>query len=178
MAENPMRNIKIEKVVLNVGGVGEKLDKGVILLEKISGMKPIKVQATKRIPTWKVRPGLEVGTKVTIRDSKKAEDLIKRLLPAINNTLKEKQIKDNFVSFGVQEYIEIPDMEYIREVGIMGFEVTIVFSRPGRRIEQKKTKSGKIKRMVVGAEEIKEILKSKFGINILEKRKHNEEETQ
>ena len=67
LKENKMREIKLEKVILNIGGVGEKLDKGVILLEKISGKKAIKVKATKRIPTWNVRPGLEVGTKITLR---------------------------------------------------------------------------------------------------------------
>jgi large subunit ribosomal protein L5 len=175
MAENVMRNIKIEKVILNIGGVGEKLDKGVILLEKVSGRKPVKVAATKRIPTWHVRPGLEVGTKVTLR-GEDAEKIIVKLLPAIKNTLKEKQIKDNFVSFGIHEYIEIPGIEYIREVGIMGFEVTIVFVRAGRRIEQRKVKNGKMRRQVVKAEEITEILEKKFGTKILRRGKKNDSE--
>ena len=171
--EQIMKNIKIEKLVLNIGGVAEKLEKGVILLEKISGKKAIKIQATKRIPNWGVRPGLEVGTKVTLR-GKNAEDLLRRLLPVIENTLKEKQIKDNFFSFGVAEYIEIPDMEYIREVGIMGFEVTVVFSRPGKRIEKKKIKRGSAKKQIVRAEEIIKIMEDKFGTKILRKRKKND----
>lgn len=168
--DNKMREIKIEKVVLNVGGTGDKLEKGVILLETVSGKKAIKVQATKRIPTWHVRPGLEVGTKVTLR-GQDAEDMIVKLLPAIQNTLKEKQIKDNFVSFGIHEYIEIPGVEYIREVGIMGFEVTVVFSRAGKRIERKKTKTGKTKRQVVTAKEIEDIFVNKFETKILRRRK-------
>ena len=95
MQDNVMRDIKLEKVTLNIGGTGEKLDKGFILLEKISGRKPVRVKATKRIPTWQVRPGLEVGTKVTLR-GEDAIKLLKRLLPAIDNTLKEKQIQNNF----------------------------------------------------------------------------------
>jgi len=173
--ENKMRDIKIEKVVLNIGGVGDKLEKGVILLKTLTNKKPVKVAATKRIPTWKVRPGLEVGTKVTLR-GKEAEELLKRLLPSIENTLKARQIQDNFISFGIAEYIEIPEMEYIREVGIMGFEVTVVFTRPGKRVERKKAKSGNAKRQIVKAEEIKEIMKTKFDTTILEKRKKQEEE--
>ncbi len=169
--ENKMREIKIEKVVLNVGGTGEKLEKGVILLENLTGKKAVKVQATKRIPTWHVRPGLEVGTKITLRGAD-AEKMVKRLLPAIQNTLKEKQIKDNFVSFGIHEYIEIPGMEYIREVGIMGFEVTIVFTRAGKRIEKKKIKSGKTRRQIVTSKEIEEILVNKFETKILRRRKN------
>lgn len=168
--ENNMRNIKLEKVVLNIGGTGEKLDKGFILLKTLSGKKPVKVQATKRIPVWRVRPGLEVGVKVTLR-GEEAEKILTRVFPAIENTLKSKQIKDNFVSFGIPEYIEIPDMEYIREVGIMGLEVTAVFVRKGKRIEREKTKTGKTKRQIVSADEIKKILIDKFKLNILEGKK-------
>jgi len=168
--ENRMNKAKLEKVILNIGGTGEKLDKGFILLEKLSGKKPVKIQATKRIPSWGVRPGLEVGTKVTLRGGK-AKQILKKLLPAINKTLKEKQIKDNFVSFGIHEYIEIPGIEYIREVGIMGLEVTAVFSKSGKRIEKKKIKKGSAKKQKVGSEEIAEILEKDFQVNILRKRK-------
>ena len=165
-----MREIKLEKVVLNIGGTAEKLDKGFILLKTITGKQPVKVAATKRIPNWGVRPGLEVGTKVTLR-GKEAEDMLKRLLPAINNTLKEKQIRENFVSFGIHEYIEIPGVEYIREVGIMGFELTAVFSRSGKSVEKRKIKRGKPKRLTITKQEIEEYLTTKFNTTILRKQK-------
>ncbi len=166
-----MRTPKIEKVILNVGGVGEKLEKGFILLQKFSGKKPIKIKAKKRIPTWGVRPGLELGTKVTIRGPD-AEALIKRALPAIGNTIKEKQIRPNFVSFGIPEYIEIPGLEYIREVGIMGFEMTITFVRTGRRVGLKKVKRGKVRRQDVTVEEITKIMEDKFKTKILRRVKN------
>ena len=169
--ENMMRDIKIERVVLNRGGTGEKLDRGVLLLENLTNRKPMKVKATKRIPTWGVRPGLEVGTKVTLR-GKEAFAILKRLLPAIDSTLKQKQIQDNFVSFGIHEYIEIPEMEYIRDVGIMGLEVTVVFARAGRRVEKKKVKKGKTKRQVVTKEEIEQILEKDFEVQIIKSRRH------
>jgi large subunit ribosomal protein L5 len=171
--ENKMREITIEKVILNIGGTGEKLDKGFILLEKISGKKPVKVQATKRIPTWQVRPGLEVGTKVTLR-GEEAITILKRLLPAVDNTLKEKQVQDNFFSFGISEYIEIPGMEYIREVGIMGLEVTAVFQRAGKKVERKKVKRGKTRRLTVTKEEIISFIQDKFNTKILRKQRRNE----
>jgi len=170
-----MRQVNLDKVVLNIGGTGDKLDKGVILLGKISGKKPIKVKATKRIPTWGVRPGLEVGTKVTLR-GKEAIDIIKKLLPAVDNTLKERQIQNNFLSFGIHEYIEIPGVEYIREVGIMGFEVTIVFSRAGKSVETKKVKRGKSRRLVVSKQEIEDYLINKFNTKILRKKDRTLEE--
>jgi large subunit ribosomal protein L5 len=164
--ENKSREFKIEKVILNIGGVGEKLDKGVLLLEKISGKKAVRVKAVKRIPAWSVRPGQEVGKKVTIRGPE-ALEMLKRLLPAIDNTIKARQIQDNFFSFGIHEYVEIPGIEYMREVGMMGLEVTCVFSRQGKSVEKKKVKRGKIKRLVVAKEEIINFLETKFKTEII-----------
>jgi len=168
-----MRKIKLAKVVLNIGGTEDKLDRGFILLEKISGRKPIKIKAKKRIPTWQVKPGLEIGTKVTLR-GEEAEVILKKLLLTIDNTLKEKQIQDNFFSFGIAEYIEIQGLEYIREVGIMGLEVTAVFSRAGKKIEDKKIKKGKTKRLRVLKKEIEKYLENKFDTTILRKQRREE----
>ena len=168
--QNIMKGFKLDKVVLNIGGTEEKLEKGFILLEKLTGKKPVKVKAKKRIPTWSVRPGLEVGCKVTLR-GKEASEILKKCLPAIDNTLKSKQIQDNFFSFGVEEYIEIPTMEYIREVGIMGFEITAVFSRAGKYVEKRKAKRNKAKRSIVSKKEIIEFLESNYGTKVLEGRR-------
>ena len=70
----------------------------------------------------------------------------------------------NGFSFGVKEYIEIPGVEYQREIGIMGLDVTVVFKRAGRRIRIKKIKSGKIpKRQVITKEEIIRFMQNKFN---------------
>lgn len=167
--ENIMRTVKLEKVSLNIGGTGDKLERGFRLLEVLSGKKPVKVKATKRIPTWGVRPGLEVGTKVTLR-GEDAKRILLKLLPALENTIKEKQIRPNFLSFGIHEYIEIPGVEYIREVGIMGLEATAVFVRAGKRIERKKIKSGKAKNIDVSVEEIAEFMQKNFKVKILKKK--------
>ncbi len=175
MKANIMRTPKIVRVILNIGGTGDKVEKGFILLKKLTNKTPVKVATTKRIPTWNVRPGLVVGTKVTLR-GKDAEDFVQRVLPAIGSTIKERQFRPNFVSFGVHEYIEIPGMEYIREVGIMGFEVTVVFERAGKRIERRRAKRGKMRRQDVSVEEIKEIMEKKFKVKILQKIKYNQSE--
>ena len=161
-SENPMRKIRIEKVVLSIGATGENLEKGVKLLKIITGGKPSKMKARRRIPTLNVRPGLEVGAVVTIR--KKAEDVLKRMLNAIDNKLKRKQMSENNFSFGIKEYIEIPGTEYQREIGIMGLDVTVVFRRAGRRIRFKKIKRGRIPaRQIISKEEIIKFMENKFG---------------
>ncbi len=165
-----MRKIRIERVVLNVGGTEDKLKKGEILIGKISGAKPTRVKAKKRIPTWGVRPGLEVGVKVTLR-GKSAEELLKNVLMGVENTLKEKQIQENFISFGIKEYIEIPKVEYIREVGIMGFEVSVIFARAGKRVKLRKIKRGKVRRNDISPEEIIQFMETNFQTKIIRRKK-------
>ena len=159
--ENPMRKIKIEKIVLSVSGTGDQLEKGVKLIKIITNKKPAKTTSKKRIPSLGVRPGLEIGAVATIR--KKPEEILKRMLTAVDNTLRKKQISKNNFSFGIKEYIEIPGMEYQRDIGIMGFDVTVVFKRTGRRVQQKKIKRGKIpRRQVISEEEIIKFMEENF----------------
>ena len=164
--ENPMKEIEMEKLVLSIGAVGDELDKASRLLNIISGMKAVKTRSRKRIPAFNIRPGLEIGCKVTLR-GKKAEELLSRLLEAVNNQLKEKQIEPNGFSFGIPEYIEIPGMEYQREIGMLGLNITAVFKRKGKRTEIKKIKRGKIpQRQQVTREEIIKFMQLNFKIKI------------
>jgi len=158
---NTMREIKIEKVVLNIGSTGEELEKGVKLLGILTGSKPARMKSNKRIPTLNVRPGLEVGTVVTIR--KNTKEFLKRMLTSIDNKLKKKQISENNFSFGIEEYIEIPDIEYQRDIGIIGLDVTVVFKRTGRRVKLKKIKRGRVpKKQSISKEEIIKFMEEKF----------------
>ncbi len=164
--ENPMRKIKIEKILLSAGATGDDLAKAKKLLEFISGKKAQILSSSKRIPEFDVRPGLEVGTRVTLR-GEEAISLLKRLLGAIDNEIKKKQVSENHFSFGIKEYIEIPGAEYQRDIGIRGFNVTVVFIRSGIRVKLKKIKRGKFpKKQFVSKNEIvdymKEVFKTKF----------------
>jgi large subunit ribosomal protein L5 len=159
--ENLMREVKIEKVVLSIGGTGEDLEKGVKLLKVLTGRKPAKKKSHKRIPSLGVRPKLEVGAMVTIRQN--TREFLKKMLIAIDNKLTKKQISENNFSFGIAEYIEIPGVEYQREIGIMGFDVTVVFTRTGKRVKLKKVKRGKIpKKQIITREEIIKFMEDNF----------------
>jgi len=166
--ENASRNIRIEKVVLSVGGTAEELEKGFKLLQLVTNRKPAKMKSSKRIPSFGVRPGLQVGAVVTIR--KDAKDNLKRLLTAIENRLRKKQISENNFSFGIKEYIEIPGMEYQRELGVRGLDVTVVFKRMGRRVKLRKIKSGKIPlRQKISREEIIKFMEENFQTEFIGK---------
>ncbi|MEK6873320.1 MAG: 50S ribosomal protein L5 [Nanoarchaeota archaeon] len=164
MALNKMQEVEMEKLVLSFGGVKDELEKGYKLLQKISKEKPSRRISVKRIPGFGVRPKLEVGCMVTLRGDK-AKTLLKRLLVAIDHKIKKKQIAKNHFSFGIKEYIEIPGEDYDREIGMLGFNVVVVFSRKGKRVSIKKIKRGRLpERQHVTKEEIVKFMKENFNV--------------
>jgi large subunit ribosomal protein L5 len=159
---NKMRDILIDKVVLNIGAGTElaNVEKAVVLLEKISGAKTVKTYATKRIPTWKVRPGLPVGARVTLR-GKKAAELLNRLLTAIDFAIPKKSYTQNGFSFGVLEYVDVPGVKYDPKIGIIGFDATVALKRRGYRISRRKIRSAKVgHKHIISAEEAEAFAKS------------------
>ena len=161
-ASNPMRAVAIEKVILSAGATADALVKARKLLEFLTKRKAQVITTRKRIPDFNVRPGLEVGTRVTLRGNT-ALEMLRRLLGAVENTLSRKQVADNHLSFGIHEYIEIPEMEYQRDIGIRGFNTDIVFVRPGMRVKRKKLKAGHIpRRQYITRDEIIKYMEERF----------------
>ena len=143
--KNQMRDIRVEKVTLNIGAgkSEETLKKGLKLLQKLSPQTPVKTVAKKRIPAWGLRPGLAIGCKVTVR--KDAEAFLKRLLAAKENALPATVFDDQgHFSFGIPEYIDIQGIDYDPELKIMGLEVAVTLARPGYRVKNRKIRPQKI----------------------------------
>ena len=175
--ENPMREIVVEKVTLNVGvgEAGDKLEKAKLLLSRISGTKVVTTHAKKRIPSWNVRVGLAIGVKTTLR-GEKAIALLKRLFKAVDDTVNPKQFDDEGnLSFGVDEYIHIPDVKYDPSLGIIELDVCVTLKRKGGfRTKRKSYKNAKIgKSHRITKEEAAEFFKENFGIHVGEKRRSN-----
>ncbi len=159
---NVMRRVFIEKVLLSAGATGDNLKRSKKLLEIISGKQAQIIASSKRIPAFAVNPGLEVGTRITVR-GEEALALLRRLLGAIDNKLKKSSVAENHLSFGIKEYIEIPNMEYQRDIGIRGLNVTVVFSRAGLRVQRKKIKHGHVpKKQHVTKEEVIKHMEEQF----------------
>lgn len=166
---NPMKNIRIEKLTLNMGTGKEQatLEKGMKLLNMLTNKKPVKTFTQKRIPDWGVRPGLPVGCKVTLRKHEAAE-LIKRILDAKSNTLNEESFDElGTISIGVPEYIDIKDARYDPEIGIMGLQACITLERPGFRIKRRKIRPASIPKChQITKKEAMEFMKSKFNLKV------------
>lgn len=164
-----MRDIGIEKITLNIGTgePGAKLEKARKLLKMITGMNVISTVTQKRIPTWKIRPGLEIGCKVTVR-GKKAKELLKRLLQGAGNKIEEYKFdKQGNVSFGVKEYLDVPGLKYDAEIGVIGFNVAVTLKRPGFRIKRRRLKRKDVpKRHSISKENAIEFMKKEFNVTV------------
>jgi len=164
-----MRTIKIEKVTLNIGTgePGDKLEKARKLLKTISGMNAVPTASKKRIPTWKIRPGLVIGCKVTVR-GEKAKELLKNLLQGVENRLPEDKFDEQGnLSFGIKEYLDVPGIKYDAEVGVIGFDVAVTLQRAGFRIKRRKLKRKKLSaKQKITKEEAMEFIRKEFNVKI------------
>lgn len=168
MKENPMREIRIEKVTLNIGcgNDQDKLKRAEKLLQVLTGQKPL-ITKTKRRTTFGMARKKPIGVKVTLI-KKKAEDFLRDALQAVNNELKESQINDGNFSFGLKEYIDLPKAKYDPEIGILGMDVCVALERPGFRVKRRRIKRSKIgKKHLITKVETIEWLKEKFGVKFV-----------
>ena len=134
--QNRLEVPKINKIVLNMG-IGEnvsdskKINSAVDALELISGQKPVKTIAKKAIAGFKLREGLPVGVKVTLR-KKIMYEFIDRLiniaLPRVRDFrgLNNKSFDGNGnYAFGIKEHIIFPEINYESVTDIWGMDVVI-----------------------------------------------------
>jgi len=165
---NPTREIKIEKVTLNIGcgDDSEKVERAVKLLELLTDRKPM-VTKSKRRSTFDVAKGKPIGAMVTLR-GKKAEEFLRLALQAVENKIKTSQFdaEGNF-SFGIAEYIDIPGVKYQYAVGILGLDVVVTLERAGYRIKRRRIWRRKIpSKHKIKKEEATNWLNEKFGVEI------------
>lgn len=130
---------RLEKIVINMG-VGEAVaDSKVIAnavndLTLISGQKPIVISAKQSVASFKLREGMKIGCKVTLRNSR-MYDFLERLvlvsLPRVKEfkgfSKKSFDGRGNF-TFGIKEQIVFPEINYDRIDAIRGMDITFVTS--------------------------------------------------
>jgi large subunit ribosomal protein L5 len=135
---NPMQVPKLEKIVINMG-VGEaagdqkQLDAAVSELALISAQKPVKTLAKKAIAGFKIRKGLAIGCKVTLRKARMYEFLDRLVTIALPRVRDFRGIpvgkgfdgRGNF-ALGLKEQIIFPEIVYDRVETIRGMDIVFV----------------------------------------------------
>ena len=134
---NPMQVPRLDKIVINMG-VGEavadskKIDAAVGELTLIAGQKPIVIKARKSISTFKLREGMPIGCKVTLRRERMYEfldRLVNTALPQVRDfrglSPKSFDGRGNF-ALGIKEQIVFREIEYDTVDEIRGMDIVIV----------------------------------------------------
>jgi len=167
--ENPMRSIRVGKVVVNIGlgKSGEAIERGKRVLEQVTGQQPAQRRAKKSVRDFGIHKGEPIGVLVTVRGGGTAE-LINRLLAARDKKLSESCFDSRgSVSFGVKEHIEIPGIKYDPAIGILGMNVSVLLERPGGRVSRRLHKPAHVgKQHVVGKDEAMSYFRDQFGVAI------------
>jgi large subunit ribosomal protein L5 len=134
-----MQAPKVEKIVVNMG-VGDAinnarfLEEAVAELEAITGQKPIIRKAKKSVANFKLREGMEIGTKVTLRGEKMydfLEKLIRIALPRVRDFRGVNpgsfDGRGNY-TLGIKEQLIFPEIDYDKVNKVRGMDITIVTS--------------------------------------------------
>jgi large subunit ribosomal protein L5 len=134
---NVMQVPRVDKIVVNMG-VGEAIRDGRLLdaavedMTIVTGQKPVVTRARKSIAGFKLREGMPIGVKVTLRGDRMWEfldRLISLALPRIRDfrglSPDSFDGKGNY-TFGVTEQLIFPEIDYDKIVQVRGMDITIV----------------------------------------------------
>jgi large subunit ribosomal protein L5 len=134
---NPMQVPRLEKIVVNIG-VGEatqdakKVDAAVGDLTAITGQHPVVTRAKQSIATFKLRKGMPIGCKVTLRRQRMYEFLDRLITVALPRVRDFRGVsgrsfdgRGNF-ALGLREQIVFPEIDYDRVDAVRGMNVVVV----------------------------------------------------
>ena len=135
--KNVMQIPKLEKIIINIGageavGNAKVLESAVKDLTTIAGQKPVITKAKKSIAAFKLREGMPLGTKVTLRGERMYEFLDKLIKIALPRVRDFRRINPNAFdgrgnyALGLKEQLIFPEIEYDQVDRITGMNVVIV----------------------------------------------------
>lgn len=137
--KNVMEIPKLEKIVINMGlgdckDNAKALELAVSELATISGQKPLVTKAKKSVANFKLRAGMNVGAKVTLRGDRMyefADKLVSIVLPRVRDfrgvSTKAFDGRGNY-ALGVREQLIFPEIDYDKVEKIRGLEMIFVTS--------------------------------------------------
>lgn len=167
--QNIMRKVLLDKATVNicVGNDKQGMIRAEKLIKALTNKTPVHACAKKRLATWQIRPGLPIGYKVTLRDQE-AKEFLAWIFKSKGNKLKVSSLdKTGNFAIGVSEYLDLSGMKYDADIGIMGFEVMITFTRPGSRVKSRRLRKSRVPlRHKVTKDEVINYLGNEFKVKV------------
>ena len=168
---NPMQEIGIDKVVVNigVGEAGDKLIKAEKVLELLTHSKPVRTISRTTNRDLGIRKLMPIGCKVTLRKGS-AEEFLKSALWVKENRITGYSFdKEGNFSFGIPDYTDFEGMKYDPEIGIFGMDISVTMKRKGYRISRRKISRRRLPNKIrITPDEVKSFVKSKFNVEVIE----------
>ena len=134
--DNPMQVPRLEKVVINMG-VGDSLKDGRLMeaavedLQVITGQRPVVTKARKSVAGFKIREGMAIGVKVTLRGDRMWEFVDRLVSIAIPRIRDFRGLNPgsfdghgNF-TLGLTEQLIVPEIDYDKVAKVRGMDITV-----------------------------------------------------
>ena len=166
--KNPMKEIHVSKVVINigVGKSGDPVEKAKNALSELTGKTPSVRGAKKSVRDFGIHKGEPIGAMVTLRRTD-ATNFLRRIMESKRNVIKNSSFDNNGnISFGIREHIDIPGTKYNPDIGIFGMDVCAALTRPGYRISRRRNPSRIGKNHKITKDESIDFFKTQFGVEV------------
>lgn len=141
-----MRKPRILKVCVNfaVGTSGQELERARSLCKRLTNQTPADGRAKESVRGFGIRKHEPIAVFTTLR-GELAMDFLKKTFWAVEDKVSHKNFDSHGnLSLGIDDHLKLPDIKYDPQIGVHGFDTTIVLERSGYRTSRRRSRSNKI----------------------------------